>query len=139
MHSRIPLITGLIASLALAGEQQAIAADGGDVAAGVAVGAIIGGVRASQRPVRVYPPAPVYAPPRVVYYEPRPWSTTSRARSTTRPARSTTHRGRCTTCPSRVIATSIGASTTAAITTITVIAGNRKAPLMRGLFFSPPE
>ena len=72
MHSRIPLITGLIASLALAGEQQAIAADGGDVAAGVAVGAIIGGVLASQRPVRVYQPEPVYAPPPVVYYEPRP-------------------------------------------------------------------
>ncbi len=67
MHSRIPLITGLIASLALAGEQQAIAADGGDVAAGVAVGAIIGGVLASQRPVRVYQPEPVYAPPPVVY------------------------------------------------------------------------
>ena len=72
MHSRIPLITGLIASLALAGEQQAIAADGGDVAAGVAVGAIIGGVLASQRPVRVYQPEPVYAPPPVVYYEARP-------------------------------------------------------------------
>lgn len=72
MHSRIPLITGLIASLALAGEQQALAADGGDVAAGVAVGAIIGGVLASQRPVRVYQPEPVYAPPPVVYYEPRP-------------------------------------------------------------------
>lgn len=74
MLSRIPLITGLIASLAFAGGQQAHAADGGDVAAGVAVGAIIGGVLASQRPVRVYEPAPVYhaPPPRVVYYEPRP-------------------------------------------------------------------
>ncbi|MDX5372172.1 MAG: hypothetical protein LPK18_07025 [Pseudomonadaceae bacterium] len=73
MRSRIPLITGLIASLALAGEQQAQAADSRDVAIGVAAGALIGGVLASQRPVRVYEPAPVYhAPPPVVYYEPRP-------------------------------------------------------------------
>ncbi|MEO4047892.1 hypothetical protein AAFN46_12480 [Pseudomonas sp. CAU 1711] len=73
MRSRIPLITGLIASLALAGAQQAQAADSGDVAIGVAAGALIGGVLASQRPVRVYEPAPVYhAPPPVVYYEPRP-------------------------------------------------------------------
>lgn len=74
MLSRIPLITGLIASLALVGEQQAQAADGGDVAAGVAVGAIIGGVLASQRPGRTYEPAPVYQapPPQVVYYQPRP-------------------------------------------------------------------
>lgn len=71
MNARIPLITGLIASLAFAGAQQANAADRGDVAAGVAVGAILGGVLAS-RPVRVYEPAPVYAPPPVVYYEPRP-------------------------------------------------------------------
>ena len=67
MLSRIPLITGLIASLAFAGMQQAQAADRGDVAAGVAVGAILGGVLASQRTVRVYEPAPVYyAPPVVV-------------------------------------------------------------------------
>lgn len=71
MLSRIPLITGLIVSLALAGGQQAQAADGGDVAIGVAAGAIIGGVLASQRPVRVYEPAPVYhAPPPVAYYPP---------------------------------------------------------------------
>lgn len=75
MLSRIPIITGLIASLAFAGEQQAHAADSGDVAAGVAVGAIIGGVLASQRSERGYAPAPVYRappPPRVVYYETRP-------------------------------------------------------------------
>jgi hypothetical protein len=72
MLSRIPIITGLIASLLFAGGQQAQAADSGDVAIGVAAGAIIGGVLASQRPVRVYEPEPVYAPPPVVYYEPRP-------------------------------------------------------------------
>lgn len=73
MLSRIPIITGLIASLLFAGGQQAQAADGGDVAIGVAAGAIIGGVLASQRPVRVYEPEPVvYYEPRPVYYEPRP-------------------------------------------------------------------
>ena len=68
MISRIPLITGLIASLAFAGVQQAQAADSGDVAIGVAAGAIIGGVLASQRPVHVYEPVPAYAPPPVVYH-----------------------------------------------------------------------
>jgi hypothetical protein len=73
MLSRIPIITGLIASLLFAGGQQAQAADGGDVAIGVAAGASIGGVLASQRPVRVYEPEPVvYYEPRPVYYEPRP-------------------------------------------------------------------
>lgn len=70
MLSRIPIITGLIASLLFIGGQQAQAADRGDVAAGVAVGAIIGGVLASQRPIHVHPSGPMYAPP--VYHVPRP-------------------------------------------------------------------
>ncbi|WP_153020677.1 hypothetical protein [Pseudomonas sp. BMS12] len=79
MISRLSLITGLAASLVFGAEQQAQAADHGDVAAGVAVGAIIGGVLASQRPVQVYEPAPVvYQSPPVAYYpapvyvQPRP-------------------------------------------------------------------
>ncbi|WAC45242.1 hypothetical protein OU997_03350 [Pseudomonas sp. SL4(2022)] len=73
MHARSPLITGLIASLAFAGAQQALAADRGDVAAGVVIGAILGGVLVSQRSAPAYEPQPVYrAPPPVVYYEPRP-------------------------------------------------------------------
>lgn len=83
MLSRLPLVTGLVASLALLGQTSANAADSGDVAAGVALGAIVGGVIVSQsRPVEVYSPPPVayypppppvaYYPPQPVYYEPRP-------------------------------------------------------------------
>ncbi len=75
MLARIPLISGLMASLTFVGGQQVYAADSRDVAAGVAVGAIIGGVLATQRPVAVYQPAPpvYYAPPPpVAYYPPQP-------------------------------------------------------------------
>lgn len=81
MRARLPLITGLIVSLALLGQAPAHAADSGDVAAGVVLGAVVGGVIASHtRPVRVYEPEPVYySPPPVayypappVYYQPRP-------------------------------------------------------------------
>ncbi|MWV15675.1 hypothetical protein F3I16_06380 [Pseudomonas sp. L-22-4S-12] len=81
MRARLPLITGLIVSLALLGQAPAHAADSGDVAAGVVLGAVVGGVIASHtRPVRVYEPEPVYYspppvayyPPQPVYYEPRP-------------------------------------------------------------------
>jgi hypothetical protein len=69
MLSRIPLITGLIASLFLAGTQQAQAADGGDVAIGVAAGALLGSVLAP-RPVVVYERPEVYyaPPPPAIYY-----------------------------------------------------------------------
>ncbi|VXC49532.1 conserved exported hypothetical protein [Pseudomonas sp. 8AS] len=80
MRARLPLITGLIVSLALLGQAPAHAADSGDVAAGVVLGAVVGGVIASHtRPVRVYEAEPVYYsppvayyPPQPVYYEPRP-------------------------------------------------------------------
>lgn len=71
MHSRIPLITGLLVSLALAGQNNAQASGRSDAAiAGVVAGAVIGGVIASSRPAPVYQPAP--APPVVVYYPQQP-------------------------------------------------------------------
>lgn len=83
MLSRLSLVSGLVVSLALVGQQPAIAADRGDVAAGVVLGAVVGGVIASQSrpvysappppPVAYYPPPPVaYYPPQPVYYEARP-------------------------------------------------------------------
>ena len=72
MRTRIPLITGLIASLFFAGTQQAQAADSGDVAIGVAAGALLGSVFAP-RPVVVYEqPAVYYAPPPPPVYYPAP-------------------------------------------------------------------
>lgn len=71
MLSRIPLITGLIASLFLAGMQPAKAADGGDVAIGVAAGALLGSVLAP-RPVVVYERPAYYAPPPPAVYYPAP-------------------------------------------------------------------
>ncbi|PYC28438.1 virulence factor [Pseudomonas alcaligenes] len=68
MRSRIPLITGLIASLLFAGAQQAQAADSGDVAIGVAAGAILGSVLTPRQVVVYEQPRVHYAPPPPVYY-----------------------------------------------------------------------
>ncbi|MDO9618647.1 MAG: hypothetical protein Q7J43_13320 [Pseudomonas sp.] len=73
MLSRIPLITGLVASLALFDQAQASNRDA--AIAGAVVGAVIGGVIISQsRPVQVYTPPPpaYYPPPPVAYYPPQP-------------------------------------------------------------------
>jgi hypothetical protein len=81
MLSRIPLITGLVASLALFAQAPAQASNRDAAIAGAVVGAVIGGVLVSQsRPARVYapplreyyPPPPAYYPPQRVYYERQP-------------------------------------------------------------------
>lgn len=81
MLSRIPLITGLLACLALVGQAPAQASNRDAAIAGVIAGAVIGGVIVSQsRPVQAYsppppayyPPPPAYYPPQQVYYERRP-------------------------------------------------------------------
>lgn len=76
MSLRIPLISGLVASMALLGLQSAQAGNRDAVIAGAVVGAVVGGVIASQqhdRPRHYHAPAPVYSPPpAVVYYPTRP-------------------------------------------------------------------
>ncbi|MDX1299705.1 MAG: hypothetical protein R3260_15920 [Pseudomonas sp.] len=74
MLSRIPLITGLLASLALLGQAPAQASNRDAAIAGAVAGAVIGGVIVSQsRPAQVYsPPPPAHYPPQQVYYERRP-------------------------------------------------------------------
>lgn len=79
MLVRIPLISGLMASLALFAQAPAQASDRDAAIAGVVLGAIVGGVIVSQsRPTQVYapPPAhyppPAYYPPHQVYYERQP-------------------------------------------------------------------
>ncbi|MBU2155833.1 MAG: hypothetical protein KJ989_17415 [Gammaproteobacteria bacterium] len=81
MLSRIPLITGLLASLALLVQTPAQASNRDAAIAGAVVGAVIGGVIVSQsRPAPVYapppreyyPPPPAYYPPQRVYYERQP-------------------------------------------------------------------
>jgi hypothetical protein len=74
MFSRIALVAGLAASLTLIAQEPVQAADRGDVAAGVVIGAVAGAVLGSQvRPAPAYgyaPPPP--PPPQVVYYQPAP-------------------------------------------------------------------
>lgn len=75
MLSRIPLITSLVASVALLSQVPAQASNRDAALAGAVVGAVIGGVIVSQsRPVQVYsPPPPAYYPPQpVAYYPPQP-------------------------------------------------------------------
>ena len=74
MLSRIPLITGLVTSLALLAQAPAQASNRDAAIAGAVVGAVIGGVIVSQsRPAQVYTPPPpaYYPPPPVAYYPPR--------------------------------------------------------------------
>lgn len=81
MLSRIPLITGLLASLVLFAHAPAQASNRDAAIAGAVVGAVIGGVIVSQsrpapaysqHPREYYPPPQAYYPPQRVYYERQP-------------------------------------------------------------------
>ncbi|HBX56284.1 hypothetical protein [Pseudomonas sp. UBA2684] len=70
MHGRIPLLAVLVASLTLAGQAAAHGSHREAAIAGVVVGALIGGVIASNSRYPVY--VEIGLPPPVVYYEPYP-------------------------------------------------------------------
>lgn len=72
MHTRISLVTGLLASLALAGAEPVQASDRRDAAiAGAVGGGVIGGVIGANSRLYYAPPPQVrYYPPHPGYYEP---------------------------------------------------------------------